>query len=254
MLDVILMSLFIVMFLLTLLSYFRGAVIGLRTLKYLILITIFLIPISFYKIWKIYVKSNSVKINISKIMSIMVLIGLISIITLSIFNTYPSPITRNNYNYQVTEESFIGMSFLTNYKTVGISILSTPTSPYPFENGILGFSGNTPPSSAVDQPVDHFGYGSVLSNTTNNYGTTNVKNINDLQSLNGNLGNYYRLDQYLVVDPVTLNYNTQLYNIQDFQKLQSDTTANKIYDGGEFSLYYIVGNFNNIKKIENITA
>ena len=248
--DIILLILFSVMFIFTLVSFLRGALIGLRTIKYLILISIFIVSISIYKIWEDYGRSRASIINISKIKSYIVLIGLIGIITLSIFNTYPSPIIKK-YNYQVTEDSFNGMSFLINYK-VDNSILSTPTTPDRFKDAILGVSGIFNYLD-VNEPVDHFSYEKILDNKKNNYGTTNINNINTLILLNGNLGNYYRLDQYLVIDGTTLS-DPNLYNLQDFKKLQSDTTVNKVYENGGYSLYYVIGNFNNIKKIKNITA
>jgi len=238
-LDLLLLTLFYTMVIFNFLSYFRGTLIGLRTVKYLVLISIFIFSFTFYELAKSYKKSNS-----SKIKNSLLLIALMAVITLSVFNTYPSPIIKN-FNFQITEESFNGMSFLINYGT-DISILSTPTDPNRFKDAISGKSKNS--GLIVELPVDHFGYENFNNisniNDTNNYGTTGITSMNSLNSLVGNLGNFYEQDQYLVVDDVTLTYdNNGKYKLQDFQKLETDNTVNKLYDNGGFTLYGVNGRF-----------
>jgi hypothetical protein len=233
-LEKILFILFVLLVVINFLSFFRGLIIGLRTVKYLILISLFMIPISFH-----YLKRITEKKNISSIKrSLIVSIPFLLIITLSIFNTYPSPILKS-FNYQITQESFDGMEFVVNSENYTY-MLSEPTSPDRFKDAISGKSKNR--GLVVTIPVDHFGYSNNLNDTSNNYGTTGLRNINITRKLVGNLGNFYREDRLLIIDQVTLKFNSNgRYVKDDFNMLKNDFTVNNIYENNGFNLYYVKG-------------
>ncbi|MGI6483982.1 MAG: hypothetical protein ACOX08_12070 [Methanobacterium sp.] len=234
--HLIFLVVFIAMILLNFVSYFKGAMIGLRTVKYLLLISIFLCSIILYKILKNYSKSNY-----SKIKMYVFSIGLICIIGLSIFNTYPSPIIRT-YSYHVTEDSHNGMDFLINYGS-NTPILSTLYSPQRFVDSIRGIPTIKNYNYAVKrEPIDHFGYEKNLNDTKNNYGSTNIQNITDIDPLVGNLGNFYNNLNYLIIFSATTKFGDK-YNTQDYQKLNNDVTLDKLYENGGFELYLVNGRY-----------
>ncbi len=218
---------YIALVLLNFLTFFKNLIVGTRTVKYLVLLSIFIISIVLFNI----INVKKPKIN----RSYLIAVGLIPLIALTVFTAYPSPAVVN-VNLQVTQESFEGYTFFVNYKE-NLTTLSYPDTPQTFQNEILGSMTQYTDKILVVKPVDDFGYSTNLTNSTNNYGYTGSNSLAQMKSLVGHIGNFYPTNAYLIVDDIT-KYSNSFTNA-DFQELENDYTANKIYDSGGFKLFYV---------------
>ena len=218
---------YITLVLLNFLTFFKNLIVGTRTVKYLVLLSIFIISIILYNV----ISVKKPKIN----RSYLVAVGLIPLIVLTVFTAYPSPAVVD-VNLQVTEQSFEGYAFFVNYKE-NLTTLSFPDTPQTFQNAILGSNTQYSDKILAIKPVDDFGYSTNLTNSTNNYGSTGSHSLTQMKSIVGHIGNFYPTNAYLIVDDVT-KYSNSFTN-SDFQELENDYTANKIYDSGGFNLFYV---------------
>ncbi len=270
---------YIAMVILNFLTFFKNLIVGTRIAKYLVLISIFIISIVLYNLVNstktsitlftplnsayssIRDKANFLASPIFKLLnrvgsrifislatnptgvktpkfnrSYLISIALIPIIVLTVFTAYPSP-ALVDVNLQVTEQAFDGYSFFIHYKE-NLTTLSYPDTPQTFQNAILGSNTQYTDEIQVLKPVDNFGYSNNLTKSSNNFGSTGSTSLSEMKLLVGHIGNFYPNDAYLIMDDVTKYSNA--YSTDDFAKLESDDTANKVYDSGGFSLYYIV--------------
>ncbi len=220
---------YILLVFLNFLTFFKNLIVGTRIAKYLVLVSIFIISIVLYNLLSVKTR----KFNRSYLISL----ALIPVIFLTIFTAYPSPATVQ-VNLQVTEQSYDGYAFFVNNRE-NLTTLSFPDTPQTFQNAILGSNIQYSDQITVLKPVEDFGYSNNLSNLTNNYGSTDSDSLQEMKLLVGHIGNFYPTNAYLIIDDVT-KYDTSDFTASDFEKLNSDDTANKVYDSGNFSLYYIV--------------
>ncbi len=221
------------------LTFFRGLILGQRTVKYLVLISMVIVSIAIYTMLKVEKPrierpyKFKPRINRSYLFSII----MIPVIVLSIFSTYTSPITYG-LNLQVNEQTFDGYSFFVSHKE-NLTALDFPNNPQTFQNAILGSHTQYTDQISAMQPVDHFGYSTDLANTSKNFGSTGLKDIELVKPLVGHLGNFYLGNVYLIVDDST-RQDSQLYTKEDFDKLMQDNTVNRVFDDGGVNLYYII--------------
>ena len=164
------------------------------------------------------------KITIERfnITPIICLIIIMSASLISIFSLYPSPyIVRPNP--EVTEMDISGATWVLNYKNSSISHTNILSPLDRFADGVLGTSSPRGRINIHDSEIpDHFNY------TNHTY-----------------LGNSYREDRYSMITKLdTVVYETVWdavgrFDKEDFEKLNFDSTVDKLYSNGETKTYYI---------------
>lgn len=231
--NLLLISLYVGMLFLNIITFFYGLIVSLRTVKYLVFISIFLVTMGLYKL-------NDIK-NIGYKRPFLISIALLPLIILTVFAAYPSPLVQST-NLQVTEQSFEGMSFFIQNKQ-NLVTLSYPTSPYRFQGAIVGNKISSSNKILVLKPVNHFGYKGNLTNSSNNFGSTGSNSLEQMELKVGSLGNFYSKDVYLVMDDLSRMFgnNGGIFIQDDFEELKNDKTVNEIYDNGGFNLYRVKG-------------
>lgn len=144
--------------------------------------------------------------------------------TISIFSLYSSPYILRP-NIQVTQMDIYGMSWFFENKDRNISDTGIMSPSYRFADAILGIDEVLKRSDIkhyFPQIPDHFNY-----------------------SFNKSLGKSYTQDKYSVITMLDRTiYDTVWKTIgrfhkQDFDKLESDSTVDKLYSNGEASVWYI---------------
>jgi hypothetical protein len=159
--------------------------------------------------------------------TVLITIVLITTATFGIFNTYPSPLTRDN-NSQVTAMETIGVTWFLSHQNSNLLIDNLNVDQLRFSNLILGIQ-NIPSNIRYNSlPPDHFGY-------TNN----------------SMYGEFYNFDRYFIDSKLSRIINPSVFpeyaslwrfSSEDFYRLDyTDPSVNKIYSNGEFWVYYIHG-------------
>ncbi|MBT9146917.1 MAG: hypothetical protein DDT32_00664 [Syntrophomonadaceae bacterium] len=158
-------------------------------------------------------------------------IGIICVIMiasgLATFSLYDSPYVIRP-NIQITQMDMRGMIWFINYKDTTIKTVDIMTPPGRFASGILG---TTEAHDRVDldrgyyyseKVPDHFGYPNRRS-----------------------LGESFSQDRYMVITKLDRMVFTTVwkevgrFNDSDFEKLELDTTVDKLYSNGELDVYFI---------------
>lgn len=148
---------------------------------------------------------------------IVLLIMVPSII--GIFNTYSSSYTSSP-NYQVTFQEMDGMKWFFENNNKNIGTYNIKTYIYRFSDAFFGFLNYH--YSPLGQIQDHFG---------------NINNVSSDQK--------YKGDAYLLTSKYDITFYTEIYpkindfNNSDFEKLNFDPTANKLYSNRELEVWLI---------------
>jgi hypothetical protein len=156
-------------------------------------------------------------------------VGIISLVTLvsglSVVSLYPSPYVIQP-NSQITHMDMSEMSWFINRKDINIDCTDIYYSVPRSADGILGVAAS---ENRADQRAEnivplknHFGY------------DTNI-----------NLGDQYPEDRYAALTRIdkilytSVWQNLDRFNQSDFNKLEQDSTVNKVYSNNEDAVYYI---------------
>lgn len=161
-----------------------------------------------------------------KIAIVTIISLLIATATIGVFNTYPSPIIKQD-NSQVTSAEMNGMHWFLSHQNTNLLIDNIYLTQHRFAHAIKGL---------VDTPHNirfkaispyHFGY-----NESKMY------------------GDFYNNDRYFIDSkisrlhyPVVLSEYRHLWKFtpDDFKRLELDLSVSKVYSNGEFWTYYIHG-------------
>jgi len=213
-----------IFFLILVLSFFfTGAPGGHgRLLVYLIFFSTILVAI-------LLIFANKKDIYLLKIFSIekLTYFFLIFLIILSVFSLYNSP-WQARLNSQASDMEFTGMEWTFERRNESFLIEEMPAlSQRRFHRAIYSSSAEeiNIRKGRQTELTPHFGYEG-----------------------NETLGSQYEEDRYLVISELNrIRYQelypgweaAQLFVEEDFEKLESDRTVNKIYSNGEFDSYYI---------------
>ena len=225
--DVFLYSLFLVFFLTAFVLLRQGTAVGMlvyRPLKYVLLIST---VISGIYLAKKFSKTYKSKLN-KTIFIIMVLTVFFVVPTISLFNVYASPTTRE-FNYEPTQADFNAMNFFFNHRDPSKPVLETMLRGYTsrLSDYLLGYKKITwgYPYSLKNLPPSHFGYDSGQK-----------------------LGTFYNKSQYLIIYPPSEYYYETVYSKypdleryvpNDFEKLNKDETVSRVYDSGSINIMVI---------------
>ncbi|WP_048065327.1 hypothetical protein [Methanosarcina acetivorans] len=160
----------------------------------------------------------NMKINIASVICLIIIL-MASII--SIFSLYPSPyvIMPNN---EITKMDMSGAEWLISYYNPSIGTTQIMSPVYRFANGILGIVNSTQFKHREPQVPDHFNY------THSIY-----------------LGESFATDKYFMVTMfdrvvyVSVWKVVDRFNDEDFEKLNTDLSVDKIYSNRETNIYYI---------------
>ncbi|MPW38614.1 hypothetical protein GBV73_02720 [Thermococcus sp. 101 C5] len=208
-------------------SLFVDIVIGYeRVLKYVILFSTLLVSVFFIN----YKKNLLLQKN--KIFFLMIFLILIISTTISTFNLYPSPIIKS-YNQQVTSMEISGTSWLIEFGDKNLEPIDMFITFGRFVHALQGYQYSmqenklyaTALYNTKRYPPDHFNY--------THFGT---------------LGESYSEDKYMLTNKLMKLFYFELwpkharFTPNDFVKLNSDPTVDKIYLNGELEIYYIRGN------------
>ncbi|WP_336135437.1 hypothetical protein [Natronomonas amylolytica] len=178
----------------------------------------------FYVLWRHVDWSPerpSVRISFQTILTIT----LIVLIVLSTFSVYESPLESES-NHQVTEMEVQGNEWLTEHGSASQEVAAFKISHHRFNHARSGTS--TPQPFAFSTPPPHFNY-----------------------TVHDSLGRSYQNDRYLtitragrIVYPEAFpNYRPRWrFTPEDFERLERDTTTNRIYDNGDYRQYLVEGN------------
>ena len=175
-------------------------------------------------------EKNKIRTKCSlKIISILLLGLFLSLTYLSIFTFYPSPIIGSGYvNPQVTEMEWKGSEWFNNYINRQITTNEVGITLWRYSYAIYGLkkSQELYPSGEISKPPpDHFGY---------NNKTSLGESFNDTRYL---VITYLGRIRYPESYP---NYkNLWRFTPDDFNRLQNDSTVNKLYENGGFETYLV---------------
>lgn len=200
-----------------------------RTFKYVILSSTILIAI-----FIVYISnSNLTTKNFNKYYLLFLYCILVVAIIISIFNMFPSPITKT-YNQQVTAMEFNSAGWLIQNGNREVGIYDQFFTLGRFANAIEG----TDRSIDIDNvyvidlysqnrtPPDHFNYQKF-----------------------SNFGDSIQGDKYLIINKLIRVYYKDLwpklarYTERDFYQLENDKTSNKIFSNGETEIQFISSNY-----------
>lgn len=200
------------------LSYLLNIIPGLgnigsaRLLSYVVILTP--LPVAF--LLDYYINKNRICISV-------ILVSLIIIASiLSIFSLYYSPYTIRP-NAQITEMDMAGTKWITYHNDINISNTQILTPLYRFADPILGnnMSRSQFRTNSTFIP-DHFNY-----------------------SVNEFLGSSYNKDNYALITELDITTYSTVWSsvgrfcLDDFEKLSSDISVDKLYCNGETYVYYI---------------
>jgi len=217
--------LFILWAFFTVFSIFNYIIIGFgRILKYVILSSTILISIFLIRYSKININASKKKIAFFIIFTILV-----TSLTISTFNLYPSPTTQN-YNSQVTTMGINGASWLVEFGNKSVEPIDIFVVFGRFVHAIEGYQYSmqndrkyaTALYNVKRYPPDHFNY-----------------------TYHETLGDSYMTDNYLLTNELMRQFYFKLwpaharFTPDDFRKLDIDPTVNKIYENSEFEIRYI---------------
>ena len=198
----------------TLYTFFGGFLLNFsRTFKFLL----FLLPLFIASSWK-YTMYFPHKIKLFCIVVFSFLVAVL--IFFSLWTALPSPLSKME-NQQETQMSLIGASWFFE-KNSGLKTFEL--SPLHREYDALGRRGALRLDKNVNPP-DHFTY-----------------------DHNQFFGEMYKEDKYLSISAQSRIYSPKIwpeykgrwkYNPEDFEKLETDYTLNKIYYNGDVEFYYI---------------
>lgn len=143
---------------------------------------------------------------------------------ISILSLYPSPYVIKP-NLEVTQMDMRGFEWFINYKSKNIGCTHIMSSPYRFADAILGDDKEDKRSDIehyAPQIPDHFNY-----------------------TAHERLGESYKKDRYAVITKMDkIIYDTVWrvvgrFHKEDFEKLETDETVDKIYTNGECDIWHI---------------
>jgi len=192
---------------------------GLGRLAALLSVFSLMIVISGYSIF-ITSNKNFYK-NGCQIISIILIFCIISV---GIFSTYPSPLTRQA-NRQGTHADFCGMNYFFNYRETSYSIQELGPTSSRYYDAQLGVSGKNKIWLGSKVPDSHFGYSNTTIRTDSSQERGRYLLIN-------NLG----VDFYKEIYPEFQKF--WKFTPNDFNRLNVDNTINKIYYNGDLKIYY----------------
>lgn len=147
------------------------------------------------------------------------------LICVSTFNLYLSPITRKE-NQHVTESELVGMKWFFEHRDKSMLTYELGLSQLTFHHALFGDAVPTPNLryGSVTTPLDHFGYSNGSSMAT-----------------------YYGVPGYLLVTTLGRAFYPEIYPTytsrwrftpDDFERLDHDSNALRIFDGGDLTIYY----------------
>lgn len=189
-----------------------------RLTAYLVIFT----PISAGFVYKCLLEKR-ISLKGFNITPLICLIIIISASIISIFSLYTSPYIMRP-TPEVTEMDINGATWLLDYKNLSIGCAGIMSPVFRLADGILG-QDSASDRVDIEDPAsipDHFNY------TCKTY-----------------LGNSYTEDKYSLITKFdTVIYNTiwkaiGRFNTKDFEKLNFDSTVDKLYSNGETNVYYI---------------
>lgn len=143
--------------------------------------------------------------------------------TISVFSIYPSPYVLSP-NRQVSQMDINGMDWFLTYNNQKVSTAHILTPVFRFADEIQGIQNNSYSRYGMSLP-DHFNY-----------------------SLNQHFGQSYNMDKYAIItmtDKVVYDSVWKVvgrFNKNDFYKLETDSTVDKLYVNGETDVWYIHSN------------
>ena len=206
-------------------SYYTGLAFGLsevysRFVFYLSVVSIIPASIALYEL--------NHKYGYLKLVSLVAVCLILIAATLSVFNRYPSPY-RYQPNSQVTRMEIMGTKWILSNRDVSTKITYIATSLFRYCSGIYGVDfvrqNSIDPGFPYRWPIpipDHFNY----------------QNYRTLGESFGESG-YMMISEY---DRLLYQYAWEKvgrFNQEDFDKLEHDPTADKLYSNGEFDVWYV---------------
>ncbi|MCE7700197.1 MAG: hypothetical protein K8E24_015665 [Methanobacterium paludis] len=214
---------FIFVFLLILMFVCFSGVLGIdytREMRYVIFAATILVGLGLYKLF--------FSTKYKKAVKTFVIILLILSTSISIFNTFPSPITKDS-NPQVTQMELTGVNWFLNHRNISMS----------------GETINTPSIVRMIDEIrgEEFNKFNVdLHSTVINFNYTNHSNYGE--SLNSSKKDVYFLNMkfwQIFYPNVYPEYEDQWkYTPYDFYRLDhNDDSVNEVYSNGEFWIYYV---------------
>ena len=144
--------------------------------------------------------------------------------TISIYNLYPSPYIMQP-TPSITQMDMNGARWFLNFTNLDIGSVNVMSPIYRFTTGIVGYTESKKllRSRYSDTPLpDHFNY-----------------------TISNNLGNSYIQNKYCMITMFdkTIYYTVwktiERFSQKDFQKLEQDSTVDKLYSNGETIICYI---------------
>ncbi|MCD4664979.1 MAG: hypothetical protein K8R68_06875 [Bacteroidales bacterium] len=211
-------------------AFFADVIVGWeRFIRWAVLFSFILISIIFYNILSgPNNKDNSFKVLNKKVKIFILCIFLISLLFLSTFTFYRSPM-KGEVNLQVTNMEWGGVNWLLDNRNSTNLIQDFRINIFRFSDAIYGYERNILADLKILMALgenpglpDHFGYNNDTS-----------------------LGNYYGRNSYVILThlgrifyPVTYPDYIERWRFTpaDFEKLQNDNTVVRIYDNCNFEV------------------